>query len=206
MIIPITRCPAYFPLSVWALPWRCPAGSLIPTFSAVGRPPKAGVRRVKCYTPPGIIGCRRNSPSRVMDAQTVDRIRVQPAMRARPFREHVNVSAVSRRPDSALGDGPGDHARDGNLPHRVHPFKTGALIQAGYLSGPDRAKELGKFTQLSSPIWPEPAAARGQLATPVHVLVHVDVVAVGETRSVRAQAPAGVRTAFATVSTDRLPV
>jgi hypothetical protein len=52
----------------------------------------------------------------------------------------------------ALGDGPGDHARaTATFLTGVHPFKTGgADFQLGISADQIAAKELGKYTQLSS--------------------------------------------------------
>ena len=70
-----------------------------------------------------------------------------------PFREHVNVmSGLAQVTGRALGDGPGDHARaTATFLTGVHPFKTGgANFKLGISADQIAAKELGKYTQLSS--------------------------------------------------------
>jgi hypothetical protein len=70
-----------------------------------------------------------------------------------PFREQINVfSGLAQVTGRALGDGPGDHARaTATFLTGVHPLKTGgADFQLGISADQIAAKELGKYTQLSS--------------------------------------------------------
>jgi hypothetical protein len=79
---------------------------------------------------------------------------ITPTMAAlEPFRDRLLVlSGLSQVNGRALGDGPGDHAREGaTWLTGVHPKKTeGAGIQAGISADQIAARELGKFTQLAS--------------------------------------------------------
>ena len=70
-----------------------------------------------------------------------------------PFREHLNVfSGLAQVNGRALGDGPGDHARaTATFLTGVHPLKTGgADFRLGISADQIAARELGKYTQLSS--------------------------------------------------------
>jgi hypothetical protein len=77
-----------------------------------------------------------------------------PTMKAlEPYREHLNVfSGLAQVTGRALGDGPGDHARaTATFLTGVHPYKTGgADFRLGISADQIAAKELGKYTQLSS--------------------------------------------------------
>ena len=77
-----------------------------------------------------------------------------PTMKAlEPYREQLNVfSGLAQVTGRALGDGPGDHARaTATFLTGVHPRKTGgADFQLGISADQIAAKELGKYTQLSS--------------------------------------------------------
>src|SRR5207237_10632732 len=77
-----------------------------------------------------------------------------PTMKAlEPFRENIVVlSGLAQVQGRALGDGPGDHAREGaTWLTGVHPKKTeGVGIRAGISADQLAAKELGKSTQLGS--------------------------------------------------------
>ena len=79
---------------------------------------------------------------------------ITPTMQAlAPFREQLLVlSGLSQVNGRALGDGAGDHAREGaTWLTGVHPKKTeGAGIQAGISADQIAAKELGRYTQLGS--------------------------------------------------------
>ena len=68
------------------------------------------------------------------------------------FREHLNViSGLAQINGRALGDGAGDHARAGaTWLTGVHPRKTEVDIHAGVSADQIAARQLGKFTQLSS--------------------------------------------------------
>ena len=70
-----------------------------------------------------------------------------------PFRENIVVlSGLAQVQGRALGDGPGDHAREGaTWLTGVHPKKTeGVGIRAGISADQLAAKEFGKSTQLGS--------------------------------------------------------
>lgn len=77
-----------------------------------------------------------------------------PTMKAlEPFRENLVVlSGLAQVNGRALGDGPGDHAREGaTWLTGVHPKKTeGAGIHCGVSADQIAARELGKQTQLAS--------------------------------------------------------
>src|SRR4249920_1431368 len=77
-----------------------------------------------------------------------------PTMKAlEPFREHLTVfTGLAQVQGRALGDGAGDHAREGaTWLTGVHPKKTeGAGIRAGVSADQIAAREFGKVTQLSS--------------------------------------------------------
>ena len=90
-----------------------------------------------------------------MDAE-VDRrnFEFSPTMKVlEPYREQLNVfSGLAQVTGRALGDGPGDHARaTATFLTGVHPRKTGgADFQLGISADQIAAKELGRYTQLSS--------------------------------------------------------
>jgi hypothetical protein len=130
--------------------------SMVPAFSAVGAAAKPAMRLGYVYTPNGIIGCSDKSPRPFMwTPKTVGaNFEFSPTMKVlEPFREYVNVfSGLAQVTGRALGDGPGDHARaTATFLTGVHPYKTGgANFKLGVSADQIAAKELGKFTQLSS--------------------------------------------------------
>jgi hypothetical protein len=70
-----------------------------------------------------------------------------------PFRDRVNVlTGLAQVQARALGDGPGDHAREGAVwLTGVHPKKTeGVGIRSGISVDQIAAQHFGKFTQLAS--------------------------------------------------------
>jgi hypothetical protein len=76
-----------------------------------------------------------------------------PTMRAlEPFRENLLVlSGLAQVNGRALGDGAGDHAREGaTWLTGVHPKKTEGAVEAGVSADQIAARELGKYTQLAS--------------------------------------------------------
>jgi hypothetical protein len=76
-----------------------------------------------------------------------------PTMQAlEPFRERLVVlSGLAQVQGRALGDGPGDHAREGaTWLTGVHPKRTESDVRAGISADQIAAKELGKQTQLAS--------------------------------------------------------
>jgi Protein of unknown function (DUF1552) len=130
--------------------------SMVPAFSPVGAAAKPAMRLGYVYTPNGIIGCSDKSPKPFMwTPKTVGaNFEFSPTMKVlEPFRENLNVfSGLAQVTGRALGDGPGDHARaTATFLTGVHPYKTGgANFKLGISADQIAAKELGKFTQLSS--------------------------------------------------------
>jgi hypothetical protein len=108
------------------------------------------------YTPNGIIGACDKSPRPFMWTPRTGgaNFEFSPTMKAlEPYREQINVfSGLAQVNGRALGDGPGDHARaTATFLTGVHPRKTGgADFQLGISADQIAAKELGKYTQLSS--------------------------------------------------------
>jgi hypothetical protein len=118
--------------------------------------PAPPIRLGYVYTPNGIIGACDKSPRPFMwTPRTVGaNVEFSPTMKAlEPFRDHLNVfSGLAQVTGRALGDGPGDHARaTATFLTGVHPRKTGgADFRLGISADQIAAKELGKYTQLSS--------------------------------------------------------
>jgi hypothetical protein len=114
------------------------------------------VRLGYVYTPNGIIGACDKSPRPFMwTPKTAGaNFEFSPTMKAlEPFRDQLNVfSGLAQVTGRALGDGPGDHARaTATFLTGVHPYKTGgADFKLGISADQIAAKELGKYTQLSS--------------------------------------------------------
>jgi hypothetical protein len=129
--------------------------SMVPRLSALG-PSKPPTRLGYIYTPNGIVGASNKSPRPFMwTPKTAGaNFEFSPTMKAlEPFRDKLNVfSGLAQVTGRALGDGPGDHARaTATFLTGVHPYKTGgADFQLGISADQIAAKELGKFTQLSS--------------------------------------------------------
>jgi Protein of unknown function (DUF1552) len=76
-----------------------------------------------------------------------------PTMKAlEPFRDQLTIfSGLAQMQGDALGDGPGDHARDAaTWLTGVHPKKTEGPVSCGISADQIAAKELGKETQLAS--------------------------------------------------------
>jgi len=127
--------------------------SMTPSAAALGAPP---TRLGYVYTPNGIIGACDKSPRPFMwTPRTAGaNFEFSPTMKAlEPFREQINVfSGLAQVTGRALGDGPGDHARaTATFLTGVHPHKTGgADFHLGISADQIAAKELGKYTQLSS--------------------------------------------------------
>jgi ribosomal protein S30 len=122
--------------------------SMVPAFGATTKSGKAPVRLAFVYHPTGAI----------MDRWTpkVDGAGFEfgPTLKAlEPFRERLLVlSGLAQVNGRALGDGPGDHAREGaTWLTGVHPKKTeGAGIRCGVSADQIAAMELRKHTQLAS--------------------------------------------------------
>jgi uncharacterized protein DUF1552 len=129
--------------------------SMMPRIAAAGAaaPP---VRLGYMYTPNGIVGACDKSPRPFMwtPKATGADFAFSPTMKAlEPYREQLNVfSGLAQVTGRALGDGPGDHARaTATFLTGVHPRKTaGADFQLGISADQIAARELGKYTQLSS--------------------------------------------------------
>src|SRR5215510_4202842 len=128
--------------------------SMTPRLSAAGS--SAPVRLGYVYTPNGVIGACDKSPKPFMwTPRTAGAdFEFSPTMKAlEPYREQLNVfSGLAQVTGRALGDGPGDHARaTATFLTGVHPYKTGgADFKLGISADQIAAKELGKYTQLSS--------------------------------------------------------
>src|SRR5262245_41800892 len=121
--------------------------SMFPAFAATNGP-KAPVRLGFVYHPVGMI------MDRWTPATEGAGFEITPTMKAlEPFRENIVVlSGLAQVQGRALGDGPGDHAREGaTWLTGVHPKKTeGTGIRAGLSADQLAAKQLGKYTQLGS--------------------------------------------------------
>ena len=123
--------------------------SMIPALAAPGASAaKSPVRLGFVYHPTGMI-MKQWTPS----AEGAGFV-FMPTMKAlEPFRERLVVlSGLAQVNGRALGDGPGDHAREGaSWLTGVHPKKTeGAGIHCGVSADQIAARELGKQTQLAS--------------------------------------------------------
>jgi hypothetical protein len=122
--------------------------AMVPAFGATTNGAKAPVRLAFVYHPTGAI-MNRWTPT-VEGAG----FEMTPALKAlEPFRDRLLVlSGLAQVNGRALGDGPGDHAREGaTWLTGVHPKKTeGAGIYCGISADQIAAKELGKHTQLAS--------------------------------------------------------
>ncbi|HET6957228.1 MAG TPA: DUF1552 domain-containing protein [Vicinamibacterales bacterium] len=114
------------------------------------------VRLGYVYTPNGIIGACDKSPRPFMwtPKTTGANFEFSPTMKAlEPYRDQLNAfSGLAQVTGRALGDGPGDHARaTATFLTGVHPYKTGgADFHLGISADQIAAKELGRYTQLSS--------------------------------------------------------
>jgi hypothetical protein len=121
--------------------------SMVPAFAATTGP-KPSVRLAFVYHPVGMI-MDRWTP-KVEGAG----FEFTPTMKAlEPFRENIVVlSGLAQVQGRALGDGAGDHAREGaTWLTGVHPKKTeGIGIRAGVSADQVAAQEFGKSTQLGS--------------------------------------------------------
>jgi hypothetical protein len=119
-------------------------------------PSSSPIRLGYLYTPNGIVGACDKSPRPFMwtPKTTGANFEFSPTMKAlEPYREQLNVfSGLAQVTGRALGDGPGDHARaTATFLTGVHPYKTGgADFRLGISADQIAAKELGKYTQLSS--------------------------------------------------------
>ncbi|MFN7925818.1 MAG: DUF1552 domain-containing protein [Bryobacteraceae bacterium] len=117
--------------------------SMTPAMSAAASSP---VRLAFIYHPVGMI----------MDRWTPKNegaLEFTPAMKPlEPFRENLNVfTGLAQVQGRALGDGPGDHAREGaTWLTGVHPRRSETNIGCGISADQIAAREFGKHTQLAS--------------------------------------------------------
>ena len=118
--------------------------SMTPALSAAATPP---VRLAFIYHPVGMI----------MDKWTPkaegENFEFTAAMKPlEPFRKYVNIlTGLAQVQGRALGDGPGDHAREGaTWLTGVHPKRSETNIGCGISADQIAAKEFGKQTQLAS--------------------------------------------------------
>jgi hypothetical protein len=122
--------------------------SMIPAFAATTKSGKPPVRLAFVYHPTGAIMDRWTPKA---DGTGFE---FGPTLKAlEPFRERLLVlSGLAQVNGRALGDGPGDHAREGaTWLTGVHPKKTeGAGIRCGVSADQIAATELRKHTQLAS--------------------------------------------------------
>jgi len=121
--------------------------SMVPAMAATSAL-KPALRLAFVYHPVGMI------MNRWTPAAEGSGFEFTPTMKAlEPFRERLVVlSGLAQVNGRALGDGAGDHAREGaTWLTGVHPKKTeGAGIRAGISADQIAARELGKNTQLAS--------------------------------------------------------
>lgn len=117
------------------------------TPALAGPAAKAPVRMAFIYHPVGMIMDRWTPKT------TGTGFEFTPSMKAlEPFRENMTVlTGLAQVQGRALGDGPGDHAREGaTWLTGVHPKRSETNIGCGISADQIAARELGKATQLSS--------------------------------------------------------
>ena len=121
--------------------------SMIPALGSASAA-KPAVRLGFVYHPVGMILDRWIPPTEGTGFE------ITPTMKAlEPFRENMVVfTGLAQVNGRALGDGAGDHAREGaTWLTGVHPKKTeGVGIRAGVSADQIAAREFGKSTQLAS--------------------------------------------------------
>src|SRR3989449_1319728 len=121
--------------------------SMVPAFAAASAA-KPVVRLGFAFHPVGMI------LNKWIPATEGTGFELMPTMKAlEPFRENMVVlTGLAQVNGRALGDGAGDHAREGaTWLTGVHPKKTeGVGIRAGISADQIAAKEFGKYTQLGS--------------------------------------------------------
>ena len=119
--------------------------SMTPALTAATKPV---VRLGFIYHPTGAIQSRWNPKGEGTGFE------FSPSLKAlEPFRDRVNVlSGMAQVQARALGDGPGDHAREGAVwLTGVHPKKTeGVGIRCGVSVDQIAAQHTGQYTQLAS--------------------------------------------------------
>ena len=120
--------------------------SMVPALSgasAMNRP----TRLAFVYHPVGMI------MDRWTPAKTGSEFAITPTMKAlEPFREYTTIlTGLAQVNGRALGDGPGDHAREGaTWLTGVHPRRSETNIGCGISADQIAANEFGKKTQLAS--------------------------------------------------------
>lgn len=131
--------------------------SMVPTFSTGAKAAaKSPVRLGYIYSPNGIVGASVKSPMPFMWTPKAagKNVEFSPTMKPlEAYREQLNIfSGLAQLNGRALGDGPGDHARAAaTFLTGVHPFRTGgADVKLGISADQIAAKELAKYTQVSS--------------------------------------------------------
>jgi Protein of unknown function (DUF1552) len=119
--------------------------SMIPALSRAGK--TAPTRLGFVYHPTGMI-MDRYTPA--TEGAGFERTPTLQALA--PFRDRINVlTGLAQMNGMALGDGPGDHAREGaTWLTGVHPRRSESDIHVGVSADQIAAKELGKQTQLAS--------------------------------------------------------
>ncbi len=118
--------------------------SMTPAMSADASAP---TRMAFIYHPVGMIMDRWTPKA------TGESFEFTPAMKAlEPFRENLNIlTGLAQVQGRALGDGPGDHAREGaTWLTGVHPKRSETMIGCGISADQLAAREYGKQTQLAS--------------------------------------------------------
>ncbi len=108
---------------------------------------KAPVRLGFVYHPTGMI-MEQYTPATVGTG-----FAFTPTLKAlEPYRDRVNVfTGLAQMTGRALGDGPGDHAREGaTWLTGVHPKRSETDVRAGISADQIAARELGKQTQIAS--------------------------------------------------------
>ena len=119
--------------------------AMIPALSSAGT--AAPTRLAFVYHPVGMI------MNRWTPATTGENFAVTPTMKAlEPFRENLTIlSGLAQVQGRALGDGPGDHAREGaTWLTGVHPRRSETNLGCGISADQIAANELGQKTQLAS--------------------------------------------------------
>lgn len=118
--------------------------AMVPALAAA---PGAPVRMAFVYHPVGMILDRWTPKEKGAG------FAITPTMRPlEAYREHTTIlSGLAQVQGRALGDGPGDHAREGaTWLTGVHPKRSETNIGCGVSADQIAAKEFGKQTQLAS--------------------------------------------------------
>ena len=141
------RIVALLSLRARTIPRKSPFTKMIPAL-ATASAAKSPVRLGFVYHPVGMI------LNKWMPDKVGADFEITPTMKAlEPFRENMVVlTGLAQVQGRALGDGAGDHAREGaTWLTGVHPKKTeGVGIHCGISADQIAARELGKNTQLAS--------------------------------------------------------